>query len=81
MYHDRRQVDRGGSGSWLGTYRGNSTRSRDCAHRPGGLSESVSEHGDHSLWAKEKIKNQLQRQLMEKRCGTGCGGIETFTLE
>lgn len=61
----------------LGTYRGNTTGSRDCAHRPAGLSESVSEHGDEGLWIKERVRNQLPMQLTEGRCRMGCG-IETF---
>ena len=64
-------------GRSLNTYRGNSTRGRDCAHGPAGLSESASEHGDEGLLVKERVKSQLLLQLKERRCGMGYG-IETF---
>ena len=67
-------------GASMGTYRGNSTRCRDCAYRPAGLSEGVSEHGDQGLWIKERVKSQLLVQLKERRCGMGYG-IETFDSE
>ncbi len=52
-----------------GTHDGDS--GRDCAHRPGGLSESVPEHGDHSLFVKEREKNQLPEAIEGEEIGVG----------
>jgi hypothetical protein len=46
-----------------GTHCGDSTGSRDCSHRPAGLSDSVSDHCDRGLCVKERMKDQLQWQL------------------
>lgn len=64
----------------LSTYRGNSARGRDCADRPGGLSESVSEHGDRGLCIKEKIRIQLQDAIDGGEIGDGLWWFKTFTL-
>ena len=55
----------------MSTYRGNSARGRDCAHRTGRLSESVSEHVDGSLCIKEKIRIQLQDAIDGGEIGDG----------
>ena len=64
----------------LSTYRGNSARGRDCAHRPGRLSESVSEHGDRGLCIKEKIRIQLQEAIDGGEIGDGLWWFKTFAL-
>lgn len=46
-----------------GTHCGDSARSRDCSHRPAGLSDGVSDHCDRGLCVKERMKDQLQWQL------------------
>lgn len=66
----------GGDGSVgrIGTYNGDSARGRDCAHRPGGLSESVPEHDGQDLCVKERNKNQLPGAIEgEERWRWGCG--------
>jgi len=63
------ELGRDESGLGGGTHDGNS--GRDCAHRPGGLSESVPEHGDHSLCVKEGEKNQLPWAIEGEEIGVG----------
>jgi hypothetical protein len=50
-----------GEGFLMGTYSGDSARGSDGAHRPAGLSQSVSEHGDQDLSIIKRKKNQLLR--------------------
>lgn len=53
---------------WRATYSGNSTRGRDCAHSPGGLSKSVSKHCDECLCVRRvEVLCQLIAQLTERR--------------
>lgn len=56
-------VKRGFGVAW-GTHCGDSARSRDCSHCPTGLSDSVPDHCDDDLCVEERMKDQLQWQLM-----------------
>lgn len=67
LEHRSRSLDGVAMGCWGVTYCGDSAGGRDCADRPAGLSQGVSEHSDLGLCIKENMKNQLQMQLREGR--------------
>ena len=59
---------------WLGTYCCDSAGSRDCAHRPAGLSESVPEHDDQSVCIKERGRKSIAFAIDGR--GDWNGGID-----